>query len=104
VYVYSPHFSPRVIVLEAFIESFLARRSNHDPMDVVDLLLTEERLEKVFDFCSILISILSGSSMVFPMQVQKHFTRHCLEFFLALLQARLEKITPPSPFSPIRTF
>jgi len=39
------------------MESFLARRSNHDPMDVVDRLLTADRLENVLDFCNILISI-----------------------------------------------
>jgi len=44
------------------MESFLARLSNHDPMEVVDRLLTADRLENVLDFCSILMSIMRGSS------------------------------------------
>ena len=45
---------PRVIDLEHFIESFLARRSNQVPSRCPPVA----RLEKVFDFCRVLISIV----------------------------------------------
>ena len=60
---------PRVMDLEHFMESFLARRSNQDPMlDEEDfllllllllLLVPEDKLENVLDLCNILISILA---------------------------------------------
>ncbi len=42
---------------EMFMESFLALLSNHDPSEVVDRLLTADKLLNVLDFWSILISI-----------------------------------------------
>ncbi len=45
--------------LEHFIDSFRARRSNHDPSELVDRLPTADSVVNVLDFCSILISILS---------------------------------------------
>ena len=45
---------PSVIDLEHFIESFLALRSNHVP----SLWPPVARLENVFDFCSVLISMV----------------------------------------------
>ena len=45
---------PRVIDLEHFIESFLARRSNQVPSRCPPVA----KLENVFDFCRVLISIV----------------------------------------------
>ena len=45
---------PSVIDLEHFIESFLARLSNHVP----SLWPPVAKLENVLDFCSVLISIV----------------------------------------------
>jgi hypothetical protein len=59
---------PSVMDLEHFIESFLARLSNHDPKFPPGLLpflaevTTPDRLVNVLDFCSILMSIVKLSS------------------------------------------
>ena len=48
--------------LEHFMLIFLARRSNHDPI----FCPPEDKEEKVFDFCSTLISILLFLSHFYP--------------------------------------